>query len=628
MMYNRTNTIVQEGYAIMQMQTVLSQAYQTLKSLFSSDQSVHIIIAEILAIYFKDTMTHASFEYTGSRGILRHGILNRLIAEVDAYDIKEAVCMLDELIDWSYIENYETAGALLREVEGILDQNVFQTGENAADGIQEILDIAGVEGPIVSTPMDICLLIGKQWFPSCYKIAEFCCGGGRIGSEIVKYWGKEKETIEYYGEDIDSFCCICTRIVMWLMGIKSIQVKNRNSLIFDETTQKEQFDLIVADLPTGKNWSLKVDNHDRRLDNVQLKNIYSEWMFLEDVLYRMSKTGKAFILTTRGALVRKNERELRRMVVENDWLDAVITLPRNLYPNHSMGRELLVFDKDKWRTGKVVFADISHHKYREGRNRCRIQSYAWGEVFTLLSVINEVLEDDKDRVIVDTQTIIECGDTWNPREYIDRKYEPEIIKSGIVLDEVAVVTRGIQILKEEERELRQDGTHYFLNIKNIEDGRIRYDECEKIREKKAAWEEKYKIREDDIIVTTKGTLIKMALVPQNPPPSYISGNLTIIRVNQKKYHPYVLYEFLQSETGRKNLERIQTGTTIKLINSSSLEQLRIPSYPMTALLETGNLLKQNELNYQKQKQDLQMQYERSKKELMEGLKVEDEENIY
>lgn len=607
------------------MHRTLDQSYYTLRELFSSEQSVYILIAEILTCYLRNTIV-GSERFKSAEGdiFLHHGVLNYLLVDIEEYGIKEAVCMLDELIDWSYIEAYEAAGALIKKVEVALDgQTFFENGELAADGIQEVLDIAGIESPIISTPADICSIIAEQLFRSYHKIAEFGSGSGRMGAEILKKQSQDKKCdLEYYGEDINPFCCICTRIVIWLVGVKNIQVKSRNSLLFDESIKAEQYDLIVADLPIGKNRSQKVEDGDDRLKNFSFKSIYSEWIFLADILYRLAAEGKAYVLVTRGALVRKNEYELRRMVIEKDWLEAVITLPHNLYPDHNMGRELLVIDKKKWRTGKVVFADVGSYGYRVGRNRCRIQENAWEHICQLLDYLNEVPDDDKDSVIVGTDTIAACGYTWNPHEYLDRQYVPKILEAGIALDEIAVISRGIQISKEEECSLKQNGVYHFLNIKNIENGRIRYDdESEKIIGKRDVWEEKYQIREDDIVITTKGTVIKMALVPPNPPPAFISGNLTIIRVNQKKYHPYVLYEFLQSELGRKNLERIQTGTTIKLINSSSLEQLKVPSYDIRTVLETGERLKKNEMYYQAEMRRLQVQYEKSKEELLKIMEV-------
>lgn len=64
-----------------------------------------------------------------------------------------------------------------------------------------------------------------------------------------------------------------------------------------------------------------------------------------------------------------------------------------------------------------------------------------------------------------------------------------------------------------------------------------------IRAKSPDWERKFGIQEDDIIMTSKGSVLKMCIVTPDMPKAFLCGNLTRIRVDQTKYSPYVLYEF-------------------------------------------------------------------------------------
>lgn len=112
------------------------------------------------------------------------------------------------------------------------------------------------------------------------------------------------------------------------------------------------YDLVIADLPKGNNRSALTDNHER---------MYREWLSIQSVLDRVGDKGKAVILVTKGALVRQMEKEIRESLTEADWLEAVITMPANLYASTHLGFELLVFNK--WKPpeyrGKVFMADIS-----------------------------------------------------------------------------------------------------------------------------------------------------------------------------------------------------------------------------------------------------------------------------
>ncbi len=49
-------------------------------------------------------------------------------------------------------------------------------------------------------------------------------------------------------------------------------------------------------------------------------------------------------------------------------------------------------------------------------------------------------------------------------------------------------------------------------------------------------------------MTTKGTTAKAVIVPDDFKPSFISNNLTIIRVNNELYSPYVLLKYQDPAT--------------------------------------------------------------------------------
>lgn len=163
----------------------------------------------------------------------------------------------------------------------------------------------------------------------------------------------------------------------------------------------------------------------------------------------------------------------------------------------------------------------------------------------------------------------------------------------IPLSEIAQITRGVNISKKELEELGPGGRFHYINIRNIGDGGVNYEDAPMIRPKGRDWEDKYTIRTDDIIITAKGWETKVAIVDSNFKDSIINSNLTIIRVDRWRYNPYILLEFLKSDTGKKMLESLQTGTTVTLINNKQLGRLEVPVYPMDMMDEIGRQLEMN-----------------------------------
>ena len=60
----------------------------------------------------------------------------------------------------------------------------------------------------------------------------------------------------------------------------------------------------------------------------------------------MNEHDKAFVIVTKGALVRKNEEFIRKYFVQENLLDAVISLPSASNSGRSVPIELLIIQKN------------------------------------------------------------------------------------------------------------------------------------------------------------------------------------------------------------------------------------------------------------------------------------------
>jgi type I restriction enzyme M protein len=71
------------------------------------------------------------------------------------------------------------------------------------------------------------------------------------------------------------------------------------------------------------------------------------------------ETGRSVVLWPHGVLFRDSEAEIRKRMIEEDYVDAVIGLGKNLFYNSSMESCLLVcrMKKPTERKGKIIFID-------------------------------------------------------------------------------------------------------------------------------------------------------------------------------------------------------------------------------------------------------------------------------
>lgn len=311
----------------------------------------------------------------------------------------------------------------------------------------------------------------------------------------------------------------------------------------------------------------------------------------------MNENGKAIVVGTKGTLVRSTEVHIRKSIIDKDLIEAIITMPENLYSQTNISTELIVFNKRKprERCGKILFIDASKYSCKINRYQHAITEEG---LLKIVASYWEGNEEERFCRLIDVEKIKSYNYSLNPKEYLEFDILKNSFQHTVKLGEIAEIRRGVQLSKEEYEELKEAATHYFLNIKDIESGRISYDEESKITYKKQDWLVKFAIQPLDILITSKGSVIKFAIVEKPFNESFISGNLSIIRVNPKRYDAYVLYEFLQSDTGRRMIDGIQTGTTIKLINPSKLMQLEIPLFTMEFMNEVGEQLKKSKQEYE------------------------------
>ncbi len=153
-----------------------------------------------------------------------------------------------------------------------------------------------------------------------------------------------------------------------------------------------------------------------------------------------------------------------------------------------------------------------------------------------------------------------------------RAYAQSSVKK-VLLREVATVFRGKAVN-------RSDGSGNIgvINISNLTDTGIDYPGLELADEdeRKAA---RYILEDGDVLVTSRGTTIKIAVFEKQSMPCIPSANLNVVRPDSRLRGAY-LKLFLESPVGIKMLKGLQRGTTVMNINYKDLNDLEIPLLPL------------------------------------------------
>lgn len=459
------------------------------------------------------------------------------------------------------------------------------------------------------------------------KAADWFIGTGGYFIEINKQLKKENinpKNISYYGQEINEEVYLYCKFNLIMNGmINYSNIKLGNSIVNplfveDDNNKLMKFDYIVSSPPFGMlkwgNDEIKYDKYRRFIYGTPGKNSF-DWASIQHILTTLNNTGKASVLVSEGTLFRSAESDIRGKIIQDDLIEAVISLPSNMMPNTSIPVYLIIFNKDKEedKKGKIQFIDASK-EFERGR---RLNTLTKETILRIVEVYEKGMEIEGYSYFLNVNQLREYSWDLNAFKYLEVEMFKETLNNMIQLKDVALkIRRGVQLPKSKLDKLNKskNKTHYLINLADItEEGTVIYSEDTKIEPEKK-WIDLYEIEEGDLIISSRGTLTKIAIVGKDVKPAILSGNLLLVRLNSNKYNVNVLKFYLESPVGQKLLEGLKIGTTVSVISPKSFEELLIPKIDSN-IDDIAEAIKDNKGEYVEALKLAKERYENKKKML-------------
>lgn len=149
----------------------------------------------------------------------------------------------------------------------------------------------------------------------------------------------------FNGFDFDATMLRIGAMNMLLHGVESADVTYRDSLAEDHTSDAGHYSVVLANPPFAG--SLDYESTAKDLQQI-VKTKKTELLFLALFLRLLKVGGRAAVIVPEGVLFgsSKAHKELRRMLIEDHKLDAVISLPAGVFrPYAGVSTAILVFTK-------------------------------------------------------------------------------------------------------------------------------------------------------------------------------------------------------------------------------------------------------------------------------------------
>jgi type I restriction enzyme M protein len=257
------------------------------------------------------------------------------------------------------------------------------------------------------------------------------CGTGgmlSVAEDFVRSHNPQA-TLTVYGQELNSESYAICRSDMMLKGQSASNIKVGNSLkAYDpedpgdqgDQHPNERFDYLLANPPFGVEWKKVADSVKHEHETKGFAGRYGaglprindgSFLFLQHMISKMrppEQGGSRLAIVFNGSplftgAAGSGESEIRRWIIENDWLEAVVALPDQLFYNTGISTYFWIVTNRKSpnRKGKVQLIDArqSFTKMRKslGEKRKEVSADQIADIVRLYGNFDQQLTDDDEQ---------------------------------------------------------------------------------------------------------------------------------------------------------------------------------------------------------------------------------------
>ncbi len=235
---------------------------------------------------------------------------------------------------------------------------------------------AGKSGGEFFTPQEVSELlaeitvVGKKQVNKVYDPA---CGSGSLLLKFAKVLGKENVRQGFYGQEVNITTYNLCRINMFLHDInfEKFNITHGDTLTDPMHWDDEPFDAIVSNPPYSIKWEgdanpLLINDPRFAPAGVLAPKSKADLAFTMHMLSWLATSGTAAIVEFPGVLYRGGaEQKIRKYLIDNNYVDAVIQLPPDLFFGTTIATCVIVLKKSK-ADNATLFIDASAEFVRGG----------------------------------------------------------------------------------------------------------------------------------------------------------------------------------------------------------------------------------------------------------------------
>ena len=314
---------------------------------------------------------------------------------------------------------------------------------------------AGKSGGEFFTPQNVSNLIARLAIfgqETVNKIYDPACGSGSLLLQAKKLFGEYFSEEGFFGQEINHTTYNLARMNMFLHNINYVKfdIALGDTLLRPQYGDQKPFDAIVSNPPYSVNWVGSDDptliNDDRFAPaGVLAPKSKADFAFVLHSLNYLSPRGRAAIICFPGIFYRGGaEQKIRKYLVDNNFVESVISLPPNLFYGTSIAVNILVLSKHKTEP-KTQFIDASGEDFfkKETNNNVLLPEH----IDRIVEIFGNKEEVQYVATCVDNAQIAENDYNLSVSSYVEAEDKREVIDIAKLNAEVAQTVKRIDVLR-------------------------------------------------------------------------------------------------------------------------------------------------------------------------------------
>ncbi|PHD44845.1 type I restriction-modification system subunit M [Bacillus toyonensis] len=350
--------------------------------------------------------------------------------------------------------------AVIKGVEGLNfgdfeDSQIDLFGDAYEFLISNYAANAGKSGGEFFTPQSVSKLIAQLAIhkqTTINKIYDPAAGSGSLLLQAKKQFDDHIIEDGFYGQEINHTTYNLARMNMFLHNINydKFNIALGNTLLDPHFGDEKPFDAIVSNPPYSVNW---IGSDDPTLINderfapagVLAPKSKADFAFVLHTLSYLSSKGRAAIVCFPGIFYRRGaEQKIRKYLIDNNFVETVISLAPNLFYGTSIAVNILVLSKHKT-DNKTQFIDASSVDFykKETNNNILTDEH----IEQIMKMFDSKEDIDHVAKSVDYDAIVQNDYNLSVSSYIVAKDTREVIDINKLNAEIKMTVAKIDQLR-------------------------------------------------------------------------------------------------------------------------------------------------------------------------------------